>query len=1189
MRILGLDLGTQSSSFALFDQGKVTVLPLDSNVSTPSLVLHEPSGEVVVGKEAAVKAQQNPQDCYTSILRLLGARKHDIKDKHCLQNLALAPQVHNEQALRPNRGLPKALELEPELWVDEGYQLRSPSFIVAELLKRLFNQAASSISEPIDKLVITCPNYFNALQRQALLDAAKLANLPCPYSLLSENTAQALYLGHTLFAQLKRQQSSLNDCLVLMYNWSASKFECSLVALNYDYAARNPQSPDNSAGKAGLSADIDKAAQSSSVNTNFVDSAESGGGLGTGQHAGTGTGTGIGIDPGPGTGTGTGTGTGAGDIRGASQGAGAEVGTGARFGVGAGKDTRAESEAGADAGKAGDACGRGMVEILATLAKTELGGDELTWAIVDLLLQEFSYRYQVDLSGSKLALQRLFTAAEQAKIELSKASSTEILVPYLTKVKDQDLHLKFVLTQEQLVNAVYKPFIRKTLEICYKCLDLAGLNLEQVSQVLMLGGVCKMPVVWDELRYLMSQRGQRADVLRFERFDCSSYVPKFIDLDASLAPGACGAALSCEHPQIELVECLPYAIGVGAGEHMQTVLPRFAPLPASESQMLTVLEYSKDPLGNLANLGTLSSIGALAALGPLGSPGNNLAAFYKREPEEEPKGTLGTLGTLGDFGPLGGMNDRVKGGQKVGQKEAKGPKATVTVCLNQGKSTLAVLTLPHVTLVPSEGMARRRVGGLFMNESLSVAQVKLTLKVDREQVILVTLTDAHNPSVTQSYVLPVTTLSNVEIARMQQELDLRYLVDAKTQQVKQLSQLSTPEILSYVDNHPELQPFLTKLNITLPHGNSATSASSSSQAQASTQAQAQAPAKAQASGYAAAQAQAQGPVRSQAQDAVLSQSPAQAQGLCSSQDPVGKRVGSELGGTVRQDKAGDSELSLEILGQAVSQNFAEQITEILRKATSDLSTYHECNQALEDLKDLLKVALQELTRFKQQSEQELTKTKKFAIEGLLNDLLPVYDALDQAVLFGKEREIDAAILQGQTQTLELFTRTLQQHGVLVEDPTGKLFDPKFHQAISLIESTEVEPKHVAKTLQKGWILNERVVRPAQVIVAKVPDSVKVKANSSASAQASSGLSSSSSDQSSTPSPASTASQSISSGRLDSAKTPDSSGSAYSSGLAGTSGSVGTSGSAGASVGPAILDGTLSISPAANLKQPIPSK
>jgi molecular chaperone GrpE len=114
---------------------------------------------------------------------------------------------------------------------------------------------------------------------------------------------------------------------------------------------------------------------------------------------------------------------------------------------------------------------------------------------------------------------------------------------------------------------------------------------------------------------------------------------------------------------------------------------------------------------------------------------------------------------------------------------------------------------------------------------------------------------------------------------------------------------------------------------------------------------------------------------------------------------------------------------------------------------------------------------------------------KYALERFGSDLLPVVDSLERAVESARSTEREgavAAIADGVELSLKLFVDTLARANLIQVDPVGEPFDPKLHQAVSMVESGTAEPGSVVQVLQKGYTLNGRLVRPAMVIVAKTP-------------------------------------------------------------------------------------------------------
>lgn len=122
---------------------------------------------------------------------------------------------------------------------------------------------------------------------------------------------------------------------------------------------------------------------------------------------------------------------------------------------------------------------------------------------------------------------------------------------------------------------------------------------------------------------------------------------------------------------------------------------------------------------------------------------------------------------------------------------------------------------------------------------------------------------------------------------------------------------------------------------------------------------------------------------------------------------------------------------------------------------------------------------------RRRAEQEVTKAHKFALERFANDLLAVVDSLERGLeLSSDEDPAIKPMRDGMELTLKLFGDTLGRHGVLAVDPHGEPFNPELHQAMTMEERDNVEPNTVIKVFQKGYTLNERLLRPAMVVVSK---------------------------------------------------------------------------------------------------------
>lgn len=125
---------------------------------------------------------------------------------------------------------------------------------------------------------------------------------------------------------------------------------------------------------------------------------------------------------------------------------------------------------------------------------------------------------------------------------------------------------------------------------------------------------------------------------------------------------------------------------------------------------------------------------------------------------------------------------------------------------------------------------------------------------------------------------------------------------------------------------------------------------------------------------------------------------------------------------------------------------------------------------------------------RRRAEQDIEKAHKYGQERLLSELLPVIDNLERALQAAgaDDNELLSALKQGVELTLKNFVDCLRKFNVEVLDPVGEPFDPLFHQAIAMVESNTAEPDSVLSVMQKGYSLNNRVLRPAMVMVARAP-------------------------------------------------------------------------------------------------------
>ena len=146
---------------------------------------------------------------------------------------------------------------------------------------------------------------------------------------------------------------------------------------------------------------------------------------------------------------------------------------------------------------------------------------------------------------------------------------------------------------------------------------------------------------------------------------------------------------------------------------------------------------------------------------------------------------------------------------------------------------------------------------------------------------------------------------------------------------------------------------------------------------------------------------------------------------------------------------------------------------------------------IESLNDRALRATAEVENVRKRADRSVANAHKFALEKFTGDLLPVIDsferALEAAAALASENDAAGSTVEGIELSLRLMNETLGRHGVEAIDPVGEPFNPSFHEAMSMVPNPDAEPGSVLQVVQKGYTLNERLVRPARVLVAKAPE------------------------------------------------------------------------------------------------------
>jgi len=221
----------------------------------------------------------------------------------------------------------------------------------------------------------------------------------------------------------------------------------------------------------------------------------------------------------------------------------------------------------------------GVFKVVSTAGDTFLGGEDFDLRIIDWLVDSFRDEHGIDLRDDRMALQRLKDAAEKAKCELSAVEQTEVNLPFIiSNARNEALHLQRVLARHQL-EELTADLVQRTVETCSQTLEEAGLGKDEIDEVILVGGMTRMPLV------------QRSVAEFFEREPCKGVHPdEVVALGASIQ----GMALTQEASGMILLDVTPHTLGIMVvGGFFEELIPHNTTVPTSRSKVFTTVRENQ--------------------------------------------------------------------------------------------------------------------------------------------------------------------------------------------------------------------------------------------------------------------------------------------------------------------------------------------------------------------------------------------------------------------------------------------------------------------------------------------------------------------------------------------------------------------------------------------------------------------
>jgi molecular chaperone DnaK len=470
-KIIGIDLGTTNSVVAVMEGGEVQVIPnQEGNRLTPSVVAFTDKGDVLVGDPAKRQAITNPKRTIYSIKRFMGRRREETA---------------SEEKLVPYKivGGPD----EP-VKVEVNGKLYTPPEISAFILRKLKEAAEAHLGQKVRKAVVTVPAYFNDAQRQATMDAARIAGFDTDWEIEDPQTGK----------KARQRMRIINEPTAASLAYGLDRKKNEKIAV-FDLG--------------GGTFDI-----------SILD------------------------------------------------------------------------------------VGEGVFEVKSVNGDTHLGGDDFDQVLIDYIAEEFKKENGIDLRKDQMALQRLKEAAERAKKDLSQQATTDINLPFITADASGPKHLQLSITRSKFEQLV-EPLVSRCRGPVEKALKDAGYKASDIDEVVMVGGMTRMPRIGQLVKEIFGKEGHRG-----------------VNPDEVVAIGAAiqGAQLLLgSKADVLLLDVTPLSLGIETlGGVMTKLIDRNTTIPTTKKETFSTAEDNQ----------TAVTVRVFQGESPIAnSPSNRLLAQFNLE------------------------------------------------------------------------------------------------------------------------------------------------------------------------------------------------------------------------------------------------------------------------------------------------------------------------------------------------------------------------------------------------------------------------------------------------------------------------------------------------------------------------------------------------------------------------------